>query len=70
MNGPLSSNLLIVEMGERLSAAACGSLLAELGDRRPGRTGQPNPPSVGKEPAPRDDGRGQVKRGPRHQRYR
>ena len=31
MNGPLSSNLLIVEMGERLSAAACGSLLAELG---------------------------------------
>lgn len=31
MNSPLSSNLLIVELGERLSAAACGSLLAELG---------------------------------------
>jgi crotonobetainyl-CoA:carnitine CoA-transferase CaiB-like acyl-CoA transferase len=31
MNSPLSADFLIVELGERLSAAACGSLLAELG---------------------------------------
>jgi crotonobetainyl-CoA:carnitine CoA-transferase CaiB-like acyl-CoA transferase len=31
MSTPLSPDFLIVEMGERLAAAACGSLLAELG---------------------------------------